>query len=121
MLSGFISLDKRFLAYNFVNDSGLNDTANLTGHTSQKIFGTPNSLTSGIGLVVLAFLSLLGVVFLGLAIYGGMLWMTAEGNEQRVEHGRKILTEATIGLVIVLAAYAISIFVVSALAKQTLT
>jgi hypothetical protein len=121
MLTGIVSLDKRLIAYEFVNDSGLNTTAQQSGHTNQKLFGTPDSLTSGVGLVIQAFLSVLGIIFLCLIIYGGMIWMTAEGNESRVEKAQKILTESTIGFILVMAAYAISIFVIKALAAKTLS
>ena len=49
----------------------------------------------------------LGVVFLGLMIYAGYLWMLARGNEQDIEKAKNIIIYAVIGLVVVLAAYAI--------------
>ena len=104
-----------------MTNSGLSDTAEKTGHISQKFFGfaEPN-LAFGIGQIILSLLSLLGVIFLGLMIYGGLLWMTAEGKEERVEKAKKILTGSITGLIIVLAAYAISYFAISALAGSTL-
>ena len=53
----------------------------------------------------------MGVVFLILMIYGGYLWMLARGNEQEVEKAKNIIQNALIGLVIVLAAYAITALV----------
>jgi len=54
----------------------------------------------------------MGVIFLILAIYGGFKWMTAAGNEESVEKAKKTITNAILGLVIVLAAYAIVKFIV---------
>ncbi len=71
------------------------------------------SLEDIIGTVIYAVLNFVGVIFLGLIIYGGFLWMTARGNEQQVEKAKNILERAVIGLVIVLAAYAISYFLIS--------
>lgn len=65
-----------------------------------------------ISTVIQATLSLLGVIFIILIIYGGGLWMTAKGNEQQVDKARNLITAAIIGLVIVVAAYAISYFVI---------
>ncbi|MDD5527930.1 MAG: hypothetical protein PHO56_03045 [Patescibacteria group bacterium] len=110
-------LNNKQLAYNFVENSGLNDTAEKTGHTTQTLFGFNGDLAFGIGMIINTALSLLGVVFLGLIIYGGIMWMTAEGAEERVEKAKGIITNSIIGLVIVLAAYAISYFIISALAK----
>lgn len=120
LLTGLAALDKKILAYDFLKNSGVTETAEKTGHTTQKLFGANSTLTSGIGLMISAFLSLLGVIFLILIIYAGMLWMTAEGEETKIEKAKKTLTQATIGLIIVLAAYAISFFIINALSAQTL-
>jgi hypothetical protein len=46
--------------------------------------------------------------------------MTSEGDEAKVEKAQKILRNAIIGLVITLAAYAISFFIVNALNNITI-
>jgi len=73
--------------------------------------GLITDLPSTIGKIVGAGLSLLGVIFLLLIIYGGIVWMIARGNEQRVEQAKTTIEAAVIGLVIVLAAYAITYFI----------
>jgi TRAP-type C4-dicarboxylate transport system permease small subunit len=118
LFSNLISADKKLLAYNFVNDSGLQNTAEKTGHTNSSVFSF--DLFSGTGAVIYSLLSLLGIVFLGLTIYGGIQWMTAEGDESKVEKAHKTITQAVIGLVIVLAAYAISIFIINTITPKTL-
>ena len=60
-----------------------------------------------IGLV----LSFIGVLFLILTIYGGINWMTAGGNEQKVEKSKTIIINAIIGLLIVISAYTITSFI----------
>jgi len=49
----------------------------------------------------------IGVTFLIIMIYAGFKWMTARGNEQEVESAKNIIIYAVIGLVVVLAGYAI--------------
>lgn len=73
--------------------------------------GMITNLPATIGKIVGAGLSLLGVVFLLLIIYGGLIWMIARGNEQKVEQAKTTIEAAVIGLVIVLAAYAITYFI----------
>ena len=70
--------------------------------------------------VIRTFLSFLGIVFLILIIYGGYTWMTAHGNEEKVTTARKTIIEATIGLAIVLASYAITYYIVDRLTNATL-
>lgn len=73
-----------------------------------------------IGLIVQTLLGLLGVIFISLLVYGGVLWMTSEGDKSKVEKAQGIIRNATIGLIIVVSAYAISYFVITALSKSTL-
>jgi hypothetical protein len=68
------------------------------------------------GTIIKSLLGLLGVVFFLLMVYGGFIWMKARGNEKEVERAKNILTDAIIGIVIVAAAYAITVFIIRALA-----
>lgn len=67
-----------------------------------------DKLASALGSVLGSFLAFLGVVFLVLMVAGGLKWMTAGGDEKKVESARGLITQAIIGLVIVLSAYAIT-------------
>lgn len=78
-------------------------------------YKTDVSVESMIGLIITTVLTFVGVVFLILAIYGGYLWMMARGNDEQVEKAKKTITNAIIGLVVVLAAYAISWYIVNAI------
>ncbi len=57
---------------------------------------------------VLSILGLLAVTFI---IYGGFVWLTAAGNEEKIEKAKKIIGSAVVGLIIILMAWAIVIFV----------
>ena len=48
--------------------------------------------------------TLMGALFMILVIYGGWLWMTAQGKEEQVERGKKIIIGAGIGLGVIIAA-----------------
>lgn len=56
-------------------------------------------------------MTFLGVLFLGLALYAGFLWMTAQGNEVKVTKAKGILIMAVIGIIIVTSAFAITAFI----------
>lgn len=108
------------MAYKFLENSGLQGTAEKTGHTSQKIFNSGDSLFSGAGLIVSSLLGLVGIAFMILMMYGGYLWMSAQGNESQVDKAIGIIKAAVIGLVITFAAYAISYFIMSTFVGQAL-
>lgn len=111
------------LAWSFAGDTGLDTSAEETGHLDQKLFGRDSKLESGqaISSIIGAVLSFVGVIFLVVMIYGGILWMTARGNEQRVDTAKNLIIDAVVGLVIVTAAYAISYFVTNLLTTETNT
>ena len=66
-----------------------------------------------IGNLIQTFLSLFGIIFLALMIYGGYKWMMAKGNDEEVTKAKAIIRSAIIGLAIALLAYVITIFVVT--------
>lgn len=90
---------------------GLDDAAGTAGLVKT------GSLAQRSGQLVGSLLSLVGVVFLILMVYGGVTWMTASGNDKQVEKAKNTITYAVIGLVIILSAYAITAFLGSELAK----
>ena len=66
-----------------------------------------------LGQVAGAALALAGSIFLFLVIYGGIMIMTSAGSD-RVEKGKKIITWAIIGALLLGASYAITALIFSA-------
>ncbi|OGF25672.1 hypothetical protein A2303_06755 [Candidatus Falkowbacteria bacterium RIFOXYB2_FULL_47_14] len=99
----------------------------LTGDAADRIIGAGDSLGTAAGFasgqnpgsivatILTGFLSLLGIIFIVLIIYGGYNWMTAAGEEQKVEKAKDTIKRAVIGLIIIVAAYSITYFVFTAL------
>jgi hypothetical protein len=92
-------------------NSGIEKTAGKMGYNEGSVGGAQSTLAQRIGVIVKVVLSMVGVFFLVLTVYGGFLWMTSRGNEQEVAKARKIIINALIGLAIVLSAYIITAFV----------
>lgn len=105
----FIAASQTLAAYNFATNSGLNTTAKASGYT---VTGT-STIVDIIGTIIYIILGLVGVIFMGLVIYGGFTWMTAQGNEENVKKAMKILFSALFGLIITLAAYVLTYFLIS--------
>jgi len=82
---------------------------------------TSTSFATNVGRFVSILLSVLGVLFTVLIVYAGFLWMTASGDETKVEKAKKIISSSIIGLIIILMAYSITNFVVPRLMQDSIT
>jgi TRAP-type C4-dicarboxylate transport system permease small subunit len=78
-------------------------------------FTNPQTLPEIIGAIVGTFLSLIGVIFMILIMYGGFIWMTSGGNEQKVYKAKSILRNSIIGVIIIMSSYAITRWVFEAI------
>jgi hypothetical protein len=72
-------------------------------------------LSTVIATIIRAILGFLGVVAVVIILWGGFLWMTSGGQDEKVRNARKLIIMGIVGLAIVLAAYAIASFVINAL------
>ncbi len=72
----------------------------------------PEAIIGNVINLVLGFLALIAVIIILIA---GFEWMTAGGNDKRVETAQKRLKYGLIGLIIIFLAYGIVTFVLSTL------
>ncbi|MFA4831039.1 MAG: hypothetical protein WC618_02585, partial [Patescibacteria group bacterium] len=91
---------------------GLQDFENTTELGAQDIRVT-------VAKIIRAVLGLLGIIVLVIVIYGGYMYMTAGGQEEKITTAKKILVNGAIGLVIILSSLAITQFILSRLADAT--
>lgn len=76
-------------------------------------------LQTTIARIINVALGLLGIVAVVIILIGGFKWMTSGGSEEKVGEAKKLLMAGVIGLIIILAAYAIATFVINALVNAT--
>lgn len=62
---------------------------------------------------------LLGIVAVGVILYGGFIWMTSGGDRSKIESAKKILINGVIGLVIILSAFGITEFIIRTVLGQS--
>ena len=86
------------------------DTTDLSNDTS------PVQTAS---IIIGAFLNALGLISVGIILFAGFKWMTAQGNQSQVEDAQKTLRYAIIGLVIILGSYGIALFVFDQIESAT--
>lgn len=67
--------------------------------------------------IIRAALTFLGVVAVAIVLYGGYMYMTSGGNEQKIETAKKILINGGIGLAIILMSWVITQFVINQLSE----
>lgn len=77
-------------------------------------FGSAVSKNPGIIIaqIINIILGFIGIVFVCLVTYAGFMYLTAAGEEDKAKKAMTLLSQAVIGLVITLAAWSISYFVV---------
>lgn len=85
---------------------------NKGGYTTTSSSAT---VAGRIGVIVDTVMSITGIVFLAIVVFSGIQWMTAGGNEEAVAKAKKRIVNATIGLAVVVGAWAAINFVLTSL------
>lgn len=81
--------------------------AGLGGSLSKS--NSPIQIITNIINIALGFL---GIIAVGIILMGGFKWMTAAGNEDKTTEAKQLLGAGVIGLVIILASWALATFVI---------
>lgn len=90
-----------------------------------KITNAPETYEAGFGVeitiarVITTALGFVGMIFLLMMVYAGFLWMMARGNEEQVKKSKDTILRALMGLMIVTAAYGITVLITAGLANST--
>lgn len=79
----------------------------------------PKTVPTIAGQTINTLLGLLGILFVVLIVYSGYLWMTAAGDDDQVGTAKSILKNAIIGVLLILAAYSITIFILRSFLVST--
>ena len=91
-------------------DFGTDVVNNGLGGSLGKSGTDPRTIIANIINIALGFL---GVIAIGLIIYAGVLWMTSNGDEDKVDRAKQILRNGIIGLAIILASWIIVTFLIN--------
>lgn len=70
-----------------------------------------------IGVLLSYLLGLLGIVLVIYIVWGGILYITSQGEAEKAKKGMKMITNAIIGIVIILAAYGIATYLINILTQ----
>lgn len=95
------------------------EQSNIPADLKQEIkalnqFGEGTTVPILLGRAVRVALGVVGTIALVMFVYGGVLWMTAGGNSDRVQHAGKILVWSGLGIVVIVASVALADFLFEA-------
>ncbi|MFH0891808.1 MAG: hypothetical protein V1867_03440 [Candidatus Falkowbacteria bacterium] len=76
----------------------------------------PREMAARVVNIMLGFIGIIAVIII---LLGGFKWMTAAGNEEKVDEAKKLIGSGVIGLIILLAAFALAQFILNALYGAT--
>lgn len=88
--------------------NSMENLRNTTGYTT-------TDLVTFVGRIIKWVLGIIGVIMIALFVYGGVVYATSAGNEEKIELGKKVMIYTIIGVIIIALAYVLTDFVISAL------
>ncbi|MBU4369350.1 pilin [Patescibacteria group bacterium] len=116
VLSGFLVQKKAA----FASLSSIDEAINQLDKTAKQAkLGEEKDVATIVGRIIGIVLALISIILVVLMIAGGFMWMTSAGNPEKVTKARELMTNALIGLIIIVLAYAIANFVVDKLSGVT--
>lgn len=89
----------------------ITDAPQLLNQSTQRTGISRSDIVTTVGTLIQGVLGAVGLVFFLLMFYGGFLWLTARGEENQIATAKKTITSALIGIIVLLASYAITAFV----------
>ena len=93
-------------------DSGLTTTVKQGYGRTETIISLPEFVGT---YVIKPVLGITGTILFALMTYAGFLWVTAQGDDKKIKKAKDILSECIVGTVILVGAYALANFVITAL------
>jgi len=90
---------------------GLGIAGNQAGYSNSE------SLAVIVARLINALLAATGIVLVCILVYAGFLYLTAGGDQDKVKGAKRMILNSIIGIVIMTASYAISLFVIQSLTE----
>lgn len=97
-------------------DYGLNQTYKVATNADPP---AETSIAKTLGSILNWLFGILGFIFLMTIVWGGIAWMTAGGNEEKVNKAKVMINAAIAGLVVVFISFALADAIAGALIGAT--
>jgi len=116
----FFILSLCFAAFNISNETAAADNfwdqlkADMIYDADRPEDAVSSDFRTAIRGFINYFLGFLGLIAVGMVVYAGVLMVTAQGEEEQVGKGKKILIWASAGIVLIMLSYAIVTVIIGA-------
>ncbi len=107
-----------------VSDGSVTDTGYFPSEFNPNYFSETRqegSLLIIIGGLINVFMGLLGMLAVVLMLYGGFIWMTAQGDPEKVQKAQNIIKTAVVGIIVIFAAWALATFAINYIATRAIS
>lgn len=84
-----------------------------------KVPTGPSSIADLVAFIFTTVISLSGAIMLIMLLFGGVTYLTAGGNDENTAKAKKIMLNAVIGLIIILASYGIGTWILDVVGGGT--
>jgi len=95
--------------------------SSLAVELTNPLFNETTDINIVIGRIIQIILGLSGTAALVMFVWGGFLWLISAGEQKRIDAGKKTITWAVIGLLVIFTAYIAVEFLITALTGSTTT
>ena len=109
MLAGFLILPLNVRAESTDAEQKLTDLK-ARAATELNQFPTTNPQQI-IGYAISALMMFMGAIMFALVVYAGIIWMTAQGNTEKISKAKNIMIWSALGITVMLASYVLVNFV----------
>lgn len=110
----FLGIMSLIFQANFVQAQTLGDKLGVQYANNIELPASQDEDVRDMAVVIIKYLiTFIGIIAVIIILYGGFVWMTAGGNDDRVTKAKNIIVAGVIGLIIVIAAFAIVTFVIN--------
>ncbi len=82
-------------------------------------YTTNLELTTIVANIIDVILGLTGMAFVIILVYAGILYLTAAGEDKNIIKAKKLISSSILGIIIIIAAYAIARTIFAALSDAT--
>jgi len=109
LILGIVQLSALFVACPVLADSSLGQP--LLQEIGNSSYGTQKDVKIIALDFIKVLLGFLSIIFLAFVLFAGFKWMTSGGNETKIKEATSQMTNAAIGLVILLSAWGITRYI----------
>ncbi len=104
-----------FVAKAQAGTEGFQNSLNLAAGASG--LQTVQSPGAFVGNLISAVLALSGLILVCVLVYAGILYMQGGADEGKVKQAKKLILNSIIGIVLIIVAYAASVFIIDAITQ----